>query len=702
VIPGGFRQRDTMSPTIFNDRKAVARDLPATAESHFKLALIGAALGVIDQLSGEEGIGEFSFLQSYVAEAESLGGIELARHDLAGQWEEYLVQWEVNVSGPLPLRALRSEAGLSRDAIALLLTIGLPEEDPRFGGVFEWAQPGSQGQQRPTLGLLTAWWRREDDCKSVRNDLRSLRSLGLVDVVNRESPRIQWAFEAAPLVWDVLRGETAISSLTGLEFRPGDELPTLDSLILPRDLHSKATAIPHLLASGEARAIVVRGPLRNGRKTLIRSMARAAGYGTLEVRTAVKLEDPRWNSLGVLCSMLRAMPVFTLELNPGEVAQIPELRGYAGPQGIAVSRYGTVEGPITSQALVLDLPLPCQSARRELWSSALNLDGKEPPPWAGRFRLTSGGIFRSAGLARTQAALEGRTAIAEGDVCHANRALQQPLESQAVRLPAGEGWDRIVASPDVLAELKTLEERCRYREQLPQVLNREQATTVNHGVRALFGGASGTGKTLAARVLASELKLDLYRLDLSAVVNKYVGETEKSLNQVLSRAEELHIILLLDEGDSLLTNRTAVQSSNDRYANLETNFLLQRIESFEGILFITTNALHRIDGAFQRRMDVLIEFRLPEADERRQLWQLHLPPNHEVPESWVHEVARRCNLSGGQIRNAALHASLLALARGSAVSTPDVEKSVLREYQKMGAVCPLRRSGFGRSVSCPA
>jgi len=690
-----------MSPITFNER-GIVEDQPATAEKHFKLALIGAALRVIDQLSPEEGVQEFSFLQSYVDEAESLMGAELLRGNLSEQWEGFLVRWEAGMGAWLPVRALRTEAGLSRDAISLLLTIGLPEEDPRFGAVFDWAQPGQQAQQRPTLGLLTAWRRLEDDCKGVRNDIRRLRNLGLIQVVNQDSPRIQWALEVVPQVWDVLRGEKSVAGVNGLEFRPADSLPVLDELILPPHIRAKAEVIPGLLASGDARAIVVRGPLRNGRKTLMRALARAAGYGTLEVRPSIKSEDPCWNSLGVLCSMLCAMPVFTRELNPGEVAQIPELTGYAGPQGLAVSRYGTIDGPITSHALVLDLPIPSESARCLLWSSALRLAGKEPPSWASRFRLTSGGIFRSAGLARTQAALEGRTEIVEDDVCHANRALQQPLESQAIRLPAGEGWDRIVASPDVLLELRTLEGRCRYRERLPRSLKREVATTVNHGVRALFGGASGTGKTLAARVLASELKLDIYRLDLSTVVNKYVGETEKSLNQVLSRAEELNIILLLDEGDSLLTNRTAVQSSNDRYANLETNFLLQRIESFEGILFITTNALHRIDGAFQRRMDVLIEFRLPEADERRQLWELHLPPNHDVPEGWLCEAARRCALSGGQIRNAALHAALLALSRGSSVSLLDVEKSIQREYQKSGAVCPLRRTGQGRLGSCSA
>jgi ATPase family associated with various cellular activities (AAA) len=691
-----------MSPTTFNERPASMHELPAGAETHFKLALIGAALRLIEQLSAEEGLREFAFLQSYVDEAESLVGIDPHGRGLAAQWKRELERWESGVGCPLPLRALNTAVDLSADALTLLLTIGLPEEDARFGAIFEWAQPGSPGQQRPTLGLLTAWWRQENDCGSVRNDLRSLKNLGLINVINPESPRIQWAFEAAPLIWDVLRGERAICGLPWLEYHSPDELPTLNSLVLPSDLQAKVQAIPRLLTSGETRAMVVRGPLRNGRKTLIRAIAQAAGYGTLELRAIIKPDDPRWSFLGALCTMLRAIPLFTFELSPGEIAQVPELRGYAGPQGIAVSRHGTIEGPITESALVVELALPSQDARRQLWSTALRVTSVETPKWAEKFRLTSGGIFRSAGLARTQAALEGRGEINEEDVRHAHRALQQSLESQSVRLPTCENWDHIVASPDVLAELRTLEDRCRYREQLASVVSRAQVATVNHGVRALFGGPSGTGKTLAARVLASELKLDLYRLDLSAVVNKYVGETEKNLNQIFSRAEELHVILLLDEGDSLLTNRTAVQSSNDRYANLETNFLLQRIESFEGILFVTTNALQRIDGAFQRRMDVLIEFRLPEADERRQLWNLHLPPNHAVSEGWIHEVARRCPLSGGQIRNASLHASLLALARGSAVSTPDAEKAVLREYQKMGAVCPLRRHGYGRSVSCPA
>ena len=207
----------------------------------------------------------------------------------------------------------------------------------------------------------------------------------------------------------------------------------------------------------------------------------------------------------------------------------------------------------------------------------------------------------------------------------------------------------------------------------------------------MLSGPSGTGKTLAARLLAATLQMDLYRVDLSSVVNKYIGETEKNLNLVFSRAEELDVILLLDEGDALLTQRTNVQTSNDRYANLETNFLLQRLESFDGILLVTTNAGERIDSAFQRRMDVLINFSSPTPPERWAIWQLHLPRAHAVDFSLLEEVAGRCALTGGQIKNAALHASLLALEDGGIVTSAMVEAAIEREYRKAGGVCPLRR-----------
>ncbi len=160
-------------------------------------------------------------------------------------------------------------------------------------------------------------------------------------------------------------------------------------------------------------------------------------------------------------------------------------------------------------------------------------------------------------------------------------------------------------------------------------------------------------------------------------------------------AEELDVILLLDEGDALLAQRTGVQNSNDRYANLETNFLLQRLEAFEGVVLVTTNAGAHIDTAFQRRIDVVVDFRAPDASERHCLWQLHLPVEHAVDANALAEIASRCQLSGGQIRNAVLHATLLATEAKRTVSTAHVEAAVLREYRKAGGICPLRHLSTG-------
>jgi SpoVK/Ycf46/Vps4 family AAA+-type ATPase len=174
------------------------------------------------------------------------------------------------------------------------------------------------------------------------------------------------------------------------------------------------------------------------------------------------------------------------------------------------------------------------------------------------------------------------------------------------------------------------------------------------------------------------------------VINKYIGETEKNLHRVLSRAEELDVILLLDEGDALLGSRTDVKTSNDRYANLETNYLLQRLENYQGIVLVTTNAGQNIDSAFQRRMDVVIDFVPPGADERWGIWQLHLPVGHAVDPDFLLSVASQCNLTGGQIRNAALLATLLAMnERDGRVRDRHVEDAVRSEYRKAGAVCPL-------------
>jgi hypothetical protein len=390
--------------------------------------------------------------------------------------------------------------------------------------------------------------------------------------------------------------------------------------------------------------------------------------------------------------MGRYLPVFVYDLAPGETADVPALPGYAGPVGIVLGLEGGIGGAAAGSALVLSLPLLTVEQRRRCWSHALhNHIGTERDELSERFLLPAGYIRQAAAMAISHAALDRRDNVEIRDIREACRTLnRQMLDTHSALLEGGGSWHDLVVSPPTMLRLRDLELRCRQRERLLPHLGSAFAGSRNRGVRALLSGASGTGKTLAAKIIAAELGMDLYRVDLGAVVNKYIGETEKNLHKVLSHAEALDVILLLDEGDSLLGNRTEVKTANDRYANLETNYLLQRLETYQGIVVVTTNAAQHIDRAFQRRMDVVVPFVHPEADQRREIWQLHLPAGHGIDGEFLDEVVQRCALTGGQIRNAAMHATLLAVdERYSPVRRLHLETAIRSEYRKAGATCPL-------------
>jgi hypothetical protein len=411
--------------------------------------------------------------------------------------------------------------------------------------------------------------------------------------------------------------------------------------------------------------------------------------------------DDQWRWIGPLATLLNAMPVIQLDLVPGETQDLHPLTAYDGPLGIAIGRHGGVTGSDLGRAVVLNLPMPDSDLRRAHW--AVSLEGAQSATLdalSDDFRLTGGNIRRAGALAQVHAQVQGRCAPEATDVQFACRALnRQVLDTLAHHVTADGTWAQFAGTEVTLRELYNLEARCRQREHLRDAVGEAFGSHLVVGVRALFSGPSGTGKSLAARLLAGSLGKDLYQLDLSTVVNKYIGETEKNLDRALSRAEELDVILLLDEGDALLTTRTSVQSSNDRYANLETDFLLQRLESFEGIVIVTTNATGHIDTAFQRRMDVVIAFPPPGPPERWAIWQTHLPVRHAIDPGFLEDVARHCELRGGQIRNAVLHAALLALDDGGIVTSTHVGMAVQREYRKVNAICPLRDPSLARGTA---
>jgi hypothetical protein len=493
---------------------------------------------VIDQAaqslgSREAVLEQYPFLLGYEEEFRTSGLKDPPLGEPGQAWRDALLEWEASVTEHLPLHALAAAADLDYDALTLLLCIGLTEEDGRFGSLFG-AMQGTPEQHRPTVGLLNAWWRPSEDRGEARASLRKLQELGLVQVVNPEAPRLEWALQPVGVVWDALRGGASQPPAPWLRYRAASDLIAGAGLILSPALQQRLKNIRALLANRAVPALVVRGPQRNGRRTLLGSMARALDRGMLEVTGLTKSDDERWRIVGPLATAIRAMPVLVFDPAPGETVTLPRLSAYEGPMGVVLGPQGGLDGPGAEAAVTLTLEMPGTAERRQLWERGLN--GQATASLADiseRCRLTSGNIHRAATLAKSYAALSGQPAITLTEVQEAGRALQhQALDLLALRVDTIGDWSHLAVGAETFTELRALENRCRQRERLPALTGPMLGRQLTPGVRALFTGPSGTGKTLAARLLAAALQMDLYRLDLAAVVNKYIGETEKNLNQV--------------------------------------------------------------------------------------------------------------------------------------------------------------------------
>ncbi len=246
-------------------------------------------------------------------------------------------------------------------------------------------------------------------------------------------------------------------------------------------------------------------------------------------------------------------------------------------------------------------------------------------------------------------------------------------------------WHDIVLFDDSKAQLQEICQRVAHRHQVLGDWGFDQKLSLGKGVNALFAGPSGTGKTMAAEIIANELQLDLYRIDLSTVVSKYLGDSEKSLARIFRAAEDANAILLFDEADALFGKRSEVRDSHDRYANIEISYLLQKMEQYDGIALLATNLKGNLDEAFTRRLAFTIHFSFPDEASRQQIWSRIWPVDTPLEDDVdFNMLARRFKLSGGNIKNVALAAAYLAVEDDSVVTMAHLLQAVRREYQKMG------------------
>lgn len=608
----------------------------------------------------------------------------------------------------LPITRLHRRFALDDVALHLLLAAAAPALDLSLARRLE----ALAGRTQPDAGFLVDATTR--DLLEQRSALAALRAtaplvrwrllrLGTSRGWSPETPLLHRPVMVPERVLDWLRGEVTFDPE---RFERAAVLR--DAVAAPGSEPLRAAPAPVARAlfreDGERRLpLVVAGPALAGKAAAVRAAAEARGLAVLDVDLEVVASSPQ--PVDLLLDLAReAMlqdAVLLLRRADGLVDKRAELRRAVA----AVLADGALWTALTTRgewredarripgAQLVEIDLPAASEQLALWQRALPpsvpCDPEVVPAnIVARYRLTPGDILEAGADAIRRADLRGPDArVSLGDVEQAIRGrLRHRLGDVAELMTTPLDWRDLVVSDNVAALILELLASIRYQTQVMEKWGFGRKLASGRAVSALFSGAPGTGKTMVATLIAKDLGLELFRVDLSRVVSKWVGETEKNLGRAFDEAKNSQAVLLFDEADALFAKRTDVKSSNDRYANLEVNYLLQRLEAFEGVVLLTTNNQSSIDDAFRRRLRFRIEFPAPDAAERTQLWKAMLPP--EVPVAHdidFTDLAQRYEMTGGFIKNAVVRAAYLAAGE----HLPGLTNAILRraaqlEWEAMG------------------
>ncbi|UKS25292.1 ATP-binding protein [Paenibacillus sp. HWE-109] len=382
-----------------------------------------------------------------------------------------------------------------------------------------------------------------------------------------------------------------------------------------------------------------------------------------------------------------------------------QLDGYGGMVFLLAGRHNRLSWkPKERLLLEHELQVPDEGGRERLWTafarelgvSAANLDFGV---MSGKFRFTPGQIRRALMLARGYSAWQ-REPQADGEAAAAPQVLrldalykacyqqvQHKLERKATRIEPRYGWEDVVLPPEQKDQLRNACNQVKYRGVVYNDWGFEKKLAYGKGLSMLFAGPPGTGKTMSAQVVAGDLQLELYKVDLSQVISKYIGETEKNLHEIFEEAQLSNAVLFFDETDALFGKRSEVKDSHDKYANIETAYLLQKMEEYQGITVLATNLLNNIDEAFLRRINYVIKFPFPDSEYREKIWQSMFPPaaplNDDVDFKYL---AQRYEIAGGNIKNVVVSSAFLAAEAGDSIRMKHIIKSIRHELQKSGKI----------------
>jgi len=365
------------------------------------------------------------------------------------------------------------------------------------------------------------------------------------------------------------------------------------------------------------------------------------------------------------------------------------------------------DGATPTGVISIPFPVPPPLTRQAYWTSALATAEIAADPatlemLAGQYRLTADQISDAVLMVRHRADWTGAPPQPADLAAAARAQSNQDLAASARKITPLHDWDALVLPEDALDQLRDLRNRVLHRQRVLGAWGFDQVLSLGRGVCALFAGPSGTGKTMAAEVLAGEIGLDLYKIDLATVVSKYIGETEKNLEAVFNAATRSNAILFFDEADAIFGKRSEVQDAHDRYANLEIAYLLQKMEQYDGVAILATNLRQNLDDAFLRRLHAVIEFPMPDEAHRERMWRQFLPDaapvDPDIDYAWL---ARQFRLSGGNIKNIVVSAAYQAAANGGCITMPHLLRSTWREHQKIGLRISARMLDDYQAVESP-
>lgn len=344
----------------------------------------------------------------------------------------------------------------------------------------------------------------------------------------------------------------------------------------------------------------------------------------------------------------------------------------------------------------IELPLPSYSLRRKLWEKYWDKDvalesDVDFNDLANKFRLTGGQIRNVVMNARNSARMQepGHQTVSVHDLSlFCRNESREVLHDMAQKIHPKYCWQDIILPTDLVEQLWEISNYVKYYYKVYGDWGFDKKLSLGKGLNVLFSGPSGTGKTMAAEIIAHELQLDLYKIDLSTIVSKYIGETEKNLSSIFKEGRASNAILFFDEADAIFGKRSEVKDAHDRYANIEISYLLQKMEEYDGIVVLATNFRKNLDDAFSRRMHFTLDFPIPDEPDRKRIWQSIFPPNAPLANDIdFNFLAKQFLITGGNIKNIALGAAFLAAQNGNLINMKNIIRAIKREYQKMGKLC---------------